>query len=82
MPQFAARVVLEVQKTNHTAAATVVEGMAIVNSGEDIWRLSEIPEINPEFHPVSRLRQKSNEGFHCNRFRYRFPSGPKVQEIC
>jgi hypothetical protein len=48
-PQFAARVVLEVQKTNHTAAATVVEGMAIVNSGADIWRLSEISEINPDF---------------------------------
>ena len=49
MPQFAARVVLDVQKTNHTAAATVVEGMAIVNVGGDIWRLSEIPGINPEF---------------------------------
>jgi hypothetical protein len=47
--QFSARIVLDVQKTNHTAAATVVEGMAIVSSGEDIWKLSEIPGINPDF---------------------------------
>jgi hypothetical protein len=49
LPQFSARVVLDAQKTNQTAAATVVQGMAIVNSGEDIWRLSEIPGINPNF---------------------------------
>jgi hypothetical protein len=63
MPQFAARVVLDVQKTNHTAAATVVEGIAIVNLGEDIWKLSEIPGINPEFIRALDCDKKAIQDF-------------------
>ena len=47
--QFAARVISDVQKTRHTAAAAVVKGMGIVDPDRDIWRLTEIPGINPDF---------------------------------
>ena len=64
MPQFAARVVLDLQKTNHTAATTVVEGMAIVNVGEDIWMLYEIPGINPEFIRSLECDKKAIKNFY------------------
>ncbi len=47
--QFAAEVISDAQKVSPTAAAAVVEGMGIVNLDGDIWRLAEIPDINPEF---------------------------------
>jgi hypothetical protein len=46
---FAEKVVSDVQKTSHTAAAAVVEAMGIVNPEEDIWRLADIKGINPDF---------------------------------
>ncbi|PYV85938.1 MAG: hypothetical protein DMG05_21510 [Acidobacteria bacterium] len=48
-PQFAAKVISDAQKTSQTAATSVVEGMEIVNSEGDTWRLAEIPGINPDF---------------------------------
>jgi hypothetical protein len=47
--QFAAKVISDTQKTSETAATAVVEGMGIVNPEGDIWRLAEIPGINPDF---------------------------------
>jgi hypothetical protein len=46
---FAAKVVSDAQKTSHTAAATVVEAMGIVNPEEDIWGLADITGVNPDF---------------------------------
>jgi hypothetical protein len=31
------------------AAATIVESMAILNAAGDVWKLAEIPGINPAF---------------------------------
>jgi hypothetical protein len=49
LPQFASRVILNSLKTSRTAATTVVEGMVIVSSRDEIWRLSDIPGVNPDF---------------------------------
>ena len=46
---FAAKIISDVQKTSHTTATAVVEGMAIFNPEGDIWRLAEISGINPDF---------------------------------
>jgi hypothetical protein len=46
---FAARVLSQAQKTSPSAAATIVESMAILSPAEDVWKLAEIPGINPVF---------------------------------
>ena len=47
--QFAVRVLSQAQKTSPFAAATIVESMAILNAAGDMWKLTEIPGINPVF---------------------------------
>jgi len=47
--QFAVRVLSQAQKTSPWAAATIVESMAILNAAGDVWKLAEIPGINPAF---------------------------------
>jgi hypothetical protein len=47
--QFAAKVISDAQKKSHTAATAVVEGMGIANPEGDIWRVAEIPGVNPDF---------------------------------
>jgi len=46
---FAAIVISDAQKTSPTAVTAVVEGMGIANPEGNIWRLAEIPGINPDF---------------------------------
>jgi hypothetical protein len=46
---FAARVLSQAQKTSPSAAATIVESMAILSTAGDVWKLAEIPGINPVF---------------------------------
>ena len=46
---FAARVLSQSQKTSPSAAETIVESMAVLNAAGDMWRLNEMPGINPIF---------------------------------
>ena len=46
---FAARVLSQTQNTSPSAAATIVESMAILSPAGDMWKLAEIPGINPAF---------------------------------
>jgi hypothetical protein len=47
--RFAIRVLSQAQTTSPSAAATIVESMAILNSAGDVWNLTEVPGINPVF---------------------------------
>ncbi len=47
--QFAVRVLSQAQKTSPSAAATIVQAMAILSPAEDVWKLAEVPGINPDF---------------------------------
>jgi len=47
--RFAVSVLSQAQKTSPFAAATIVESMAILNAAGDMWKLTEIPGINPVF---------------------------------
>ena len=47
--RFAVRVLSQAQKTSPWAPATIVESMAILNAPGDVWKLAEIPGINPAF---------------------------------
>jgi hypothetical protein len=47
--RFAVRVLSQAHKTSPWAAATIVESMAILNAAGDVWKLAEIPGINPVF---------------------------------
>ncbi len=62
-PQFAAKVVTSLQKTSQTAATFVVEGMEIVSSEGDVWKLSEIPGVNPDFIRSLQCEQKAMKDF-------------------
>ena len=47
--QVAVRVLSHAQKTSPLAATTIVQSMAILNAAGDVWKLTEIPGINPVF---------------------------------
>jgi hypothetical protein len=47
--QFAVRVLSQAQKTSPSAAAMIVESMAILSPAVDVWKLAEVPGINPDF---------------------------------
>ena len=47
--QFATRVLSEAQKTSPSAASTIAESMWLLDPGGDVWKLSEVREINPAF---------------------------------
>jgi hypothetical protein len=61
--QWAVKVISEVQKPSPTAASAVVEGMAIVNSDGDVWRLAEVPGINPDFIGALECERKAMKDF-------------------
>jgi hypothetical protein len=61
--QLAAKVISEVQKTSPAAATAVVEGMAVVNSDGDIWKLAEVPGINPDFIGALECDRKAMKEF-------------------
>ncbi|MGH9425434.1 MAG: hypothetical protein ACRD2L_03900, partial [Terriglobia bacterium] len=46
---FAVRVLSQAQKTSQSAAASIVESMAILSPAADVWKLAEVPGINPDF---------------------------------
>jgi len=47
--RFAVRVLSQAHKTSPWAAGTIVESMAILNAAGDVWKLAEIPGVNPAF---------------------------------
>ncbi|MSO22589.1 MAG: hypothetical protein EXQ58_04895 [Acidobacteria bacterium] len=47
--QFAVRVLAQAQKTSPSAAASIVESMAILSPAGDLWKLADVPGINPDF---------------------------------
>jgi hypothetical protein len=47
--RFAVRVLSQSQNTSPSAAETIVESMAILNTAAGMWKLNEIPGINPIF---------------------------------
>jgi hypothetical protein len=47
--QFAVRVLSQAQETSAPAAASIVESMATLSPVEDVWRLAQVPGINPDF---------------------------------
>ncbi|PYV39732.1 MAG: hypothetical protein DMG06_22370, partial [Acidobacteria bacterium] len=61
--QFAAKVIANVQKTTPTAASAVVEGMGAANPEGNIWRLAEIPGINPDFIRALECDRKAMKDF-------------------
>jgi hypothetical protein len=60
--QFATKVVSDAQKTGHTAGA-IVEGMRIVEAEGDVWKLAEIPGINPDFIHALECDRKAMKHF-------------------
>ena len=47
--RFAVKVFSQSQKTSPSAAERIVESMAILNAAADMWKLNEMPGINPVF---------------------------------
>ncbi|HEU0007248.1 MAG TPA: hypothetical protein VFS12_14790, partial [Terriglobia bacterium] len=47
--QFAVRVLSQAQKTSPSAAATIVQSMTILSPARDVWKLADVPGINPDF---------------------------------
>ena len=62
-PQFAVKVMTSLHKTNQSAATFVVEGMEVISSGEDVWKLAEIPGINPDFIRALQCEEKAMKDF-------------------
>ena len=60
---FAAKVISAAQKTSQTAATALVEGMGIVKPEEDVWKLAEIPGINPDFIQALECDKKAMKDF-------------------
>jgi len=76
--QFAVRVLFQAQKTSPSAAASIVESMTILSPARDVWKLADVPGINPDFlsalecekrvmnsAPVPRSRAAFLQAFNC-----------------
>jgi hypothetical protein len=74
------RVLFQAQKTSPSAAATIVESMAILSPAVDVWKLADVPGINPGFlsalecekrvinsFPVAGSRAAFLQAFSCRR---------------
>jgi hypothetical protein len=57
--QFAAKILSQAQKTSQSAAATIVESLAIVSPSRDVWNLASVPGINPEFLNALECEQRA-----------------------
>jgi len=84
--QFAVRVLSQAQKTSPSAAATIVESMAILSPAGDVWKLADVPGINPDFlsalecekrvmNSVPGSREAFLQAFNCRTS----PDGSSVQ---
>src|SRR5262249_26927594 len=47
--QFAVRILSQAQRTSPSAASTIAESMSLLSPDGDVWKLSEVPGINPAF---------------------------------
>ncbi len=61
---FAAKIISDVQKEEQTSSSAIVEGMGIVNPVGDIWKLAEVPGINPEFLQALECGKRAMKDFH------------------
>ena len=69
---FAARVLSQAQKTSPSAAATIVESMAILSPAGDMWELAEIPGINPAFLSALECEKRAMKSVSVAGFRPAF----------